>query len=508
MTNKAADLNRDAKNYKKRITRNSAMFGLFTAAIAAFSSEAIAVLPNVFPDFKITNTLWFFILVTCALCSFGFAFFVKTKERKNSTNMRMIGTGYYLRLLSSSMKDLNWERVQHIENSFMETKVITQKFSGERYYTEENKGGLPLKVYDLCDTVDSMALELERSMNEDQANTNFSLIPNMLFPIGLGLATQTFFFPEKTTFYEIERRKRNQKNSAQQETDPAANSKPSADNKPPTEGDPAAPDVTNANSKPSVDNKPPTEGDPAAPDVTNANSKPSADNKPPTEGDPAAPDVTNANSKPSADTSSSALPEKSSFIFTESEWHFLFSSEKNIDLSDSAAYSVITVEDEPKSSAEEIDAVFILLDNTGKLTGNNYIHPANVLFRTVKNKGVSPFQITGKEDSEKATRFILEYSRLLWTTRQQYADKPILLAGAMPKTMQLALGWCLTEQYGAPATDDYNRDIWANLITLGWSETAKDKCRPPDLAYRINESQPSVESTYKWLQILNGEISE
>lgn len=460
MTNKAADLNRDAKNYKKRITRNSAMFGLFTAAIAAFSSEAIAVLPNVFPDFKITNTLWFFILVTCALCSFGFAFFVKTKERKNSTNMRMIGTGYYLRLLSSSMKDLNWERVQHIENSFMETKVITQKFSGERYYTEENKGGLPLKVYDLCDTVDSMALELERSMNEDQANTNFSLIPNMLFPIGLGLATQTFFFPEKTTFYEIERRKRNQKNSAQQETDPAANSKPSADNKPPTEGDPAAPDVTNANSK------------------------------------------------PSADTSSSALPEKSSFIFTESEWHFLFSSEKNIDLSDSAAYSVITVEDEPKSSAEEIDAVFILLDNTGKLTGNNYIHPANVLFRTVKNKGVSPFQITGKEDSEKATRFILEYSRLLWTTRQQYADKPILLAGAMPKTMQLALGWCLTEQYGAPATDDYNRDIWANLITLGWSETAKDKCRPPDLAYRINESQPSVESTYKWLQILNGEISE
>ncbi len=91
--------------------------------------------------------------------------------------MRTTGTLYYLRYLQEWMSDWHLDDLDVIRSAYLDRRVIG------RWSTETPSDG----VLDLVDDTSAITSELQRSFNDDRADTAFNIAPNLLGPVAVSV---------------------------------------------------------------------------------------------------------------------------------------------------------------------------------------------------------------------------------------------------------------------------------------------------------------------------------
>jgi hypothetical protein len=105
------------------------------------------------------------------------AFLLAVLVRGRQRRVRTTGTLYYLRYLQEWMSDWHLDDLDVIRSTYLDRRVIG------RWSTEAPKNG----VLDLVEDTAAITSELQRSFNDDRADTAFNIAPNLLLPVAIGV---------------------------------------------------------------------------------------------------------------------------------------------------------------------------------------------------------------------------------------------------------------------------------------------------------------------------------
>lgn len=98
------------------------------------------------------------------------------------------GTLYYVRLLDPGMQDRRLELFEGIRKNYGDVRAVT------RWITSRPTQGTSLPAIDVTHDVNELSRDLQLTMNEDSNDTSFTLAPNMLWPMALGVGFATYLF--------------------------------------------------------------------------------------------------------------------------------------------------------------------------------------------------------------------------------------------------------------------------------------------------------------------------
>ena len=101
---------------------------------------------------------------------------------------RTAGTLYYLRYLQEWMSDWRIDDLQIVKRKYLDRRVIAE---WSRVVPKDGVLELSHDVAHMCD-------ELQRSMNDDRADTAFNIAPNLLLPVSLAVGQHLYQWDDLT----------------------------------------------------------------------------------------------------------------------------------------------------------------------------------------------------------------------------------------------------------------------------------------------------------------------
>ncbi|MFY9263797.1 MAG: hypothetical protein GX483_04870 [Actinomycetaceae bacterium] len=383
-----------AESWEKNIARKhrqmewlTNLFPVVSAILAASGSAIFYLLENDDDKSQYSNIVFPIIGIALILLTGLFLYLRKLREEDDAR-----GTAYYLRFLRRDMADYHSNKLQSIasEGAFREINVATRVFPPyDDYRSNKNNG---LEVFDLSDKIENMAQAVEHYMATDSSSTGFSFIPNALFPMGLGIGSRLYLFPEKTTMWEVDSRR-------------------------------------------------PTGKD-------------------------------------------------------HGDW-------KLVGIVDDDAGSPV-VKTTVTTTGTDLKAVFLTWENSGEFSDDQFPRGEGLIIKRIRNTNGAFEILPNSKNAAKANLYSREYAKSLWETIEEYPDTPIILATRLPKTLQIAIGWRISQRLDTTQATQHS-DIWKNLITVAWSPGRNRGL--PDHAYRINDSQPSVDVMLEHLEMMHSSVS-
>ena len=168
----------------KRTTLTLLIVVVGTLAVAVTGLVVEDVLPvqssKALPSWAILRNGW----LRPALAAGGVALLVLLVWRRTRLS-QLEGTFYYVRFLDGWMTDRHLDEERQRRKAHLDERVVV------RQLVSTPRGG----VIDVADDLQVVARDLQQTMNEDDVSTGFTVAPNLLWPMSLGLGYTLFAWP-------------------------------------------------------------------------------------------------------------------------------------------------------------------------------------------------------------------------------------------------------------------------------------------------------------------------